>query len=191
MKKLIAILCMAAVMIGSVFAAGSASADEAVVVDKDGKAIQGPWIELIPFDDNKADIEGYAIDALKVADDNVAVLTVDAILHDPDNVLTFPILIKFSVPEVKAGDKVIVAHMPDQDKVTEWESCEVIKVEDGFVTAKFNSLSPIVIFKYDAKQDDEGGKKAPQTGEAPVAAVAGMIAVVAFLGMAVTAKKEN
>ena len=190
MKKLIAILCMAAVMIGSVFAAGSASADEAVVVDKDGKAIQGPWIELIPFDDNKADIEGYAIDALKVADDNVAVLTVDAILHDPDNVLTFPILIKFSVPEVKAGDKVIVAHMPDQDKVTEWESCEVIKVEDGFVTAKFNSLSPIAIFvKAEAGKQDT--PVAPKTGEAPVAAVAGMIAVVAFLGMAVTAKKEN
>ena len=63
----------------------------------------------------------------------------------------FPVTITFDAL-VEADDDILVYHF--MEDAGEWETIEPDSVEDGFVTATFNSLSPVGIVKIDDEKRD-------------------------------------
>jgi len=68
----------------------------------------------------------------------------------PENT-EFPVTITFDAL-VEADDDILVYHF--MEDAGEWETIEPDSVEDGFVTATFNSLSPVGIVKIDDEKRD-------------------------------------
>lgn len=131
----------------------------------------------------------------------------------PDGTV-FPVTITFKVTGVTASTKVAVLHYNTTTKT--WEKVES-KAGDGTVTATFTSLSPVafVVDKATAASttttnkgtttttnkgttsstSTTGSKTAssttsPKTGETNVMMYAGIVAVAAVAGMAVTRRKR-
>ncbi len=221
MKKLLAILCMAAVMVSTVFAAGS---PEKTNVTTDGKIYDLNGNDITP-EGVKVVINGLDADQVKLATDKfgddlaqIKVLFTDLTVTgnimayrfdvsvDPaskkDDVLALlPFQLKFFLPDTfnKDTDKVIgVAHY--SDALTAWEKLDN-KANGNEVMAKFTAegkLSPVIIFVERTQKattpNGEGGGKVvpgPKTGEPVAIAVAGVVAIAAFVGMVVTRRKEN
>lgn len=107
---------------------------------------------------------------------------------------TFPVTITFQVPGVKAGTAIAVLHYNG----TAWERItKDVKAGDGTITATFDSLSPVA-FVVDKEAAEAASTstastttKSPKTGESGVLAMAGIIAVIALGGMAVTSRKRK
>ena len=175
MKKFIAIMCMAVLLVSSALAAGSpseqfsATADGYTIVVEDGDF-------TLP---NAADFgaDGYDAYALNVyakdADGNV--VKIDSAVD-----------VTFSTPVVELGASVIVAHDPEEDGTFVKEAVSNIKANE--FTVSFSSLSPVVVYVKNVNEENQDSDK---TGEPAVMTVVALIAMAALLGMAVTAKKEN
>ena len=219
MKKLIAILCMAAVMVSTVFAAGSPIKTD---ITTDGKIYDVNGNDITP-EGVKVEVQGLNADQVKLANDKfgdnelgkLKVLFTDLTVNGnimayrfdvyvtpdekKDQVLALlPFQIKFFLPDTfnKDTDKVIgVAHY--SDALENWEKLDN-KANGNEVMAKFTTegkLSPVIIFvERSQKATGEGGGKVvpgPKTGEPVAIAVAGVVAIAAFVGMVVTRRKEN
>ena len=118
----------------------------------------------------------------------------------PDGTV-FPVTITFKVTGVTASTKVAVLHYNTTTKA--WEKVES-KAGDGTVTATFTSLSPVafVVDKATAASTTTTNKgttssttasastTSPKTGETNVMMYAGIVAVAAVAGMAVTRRKR-
>ena len=85
--------------------------------------------------------------------------------------------ITFAVPDVKAGETIIVLH---QKADGTWEQLPVVNVVDGKVTATFSSFSPVVIVKVAATSDKTG-----------VVSVLPLLAAAGLVGAVVTGKKAK
>lgn len=94
----------------------------------------------------------------------------------------FPITITFKVPGVLSSTNVAVLHYENGA----WKE-EPSKAGKGTITATFNSLSPVA-FVVD-KNTAASSTESPKTGETPMVAVAGVVAVVAIAGAVVFRKR--
>ena len=176
MKKFIAIMCMAVLLVSSALAAGSRS--EKFTATADGYTIV---VEDGSYDlPNAADFgaDGYEAYALNV-------YAVDA---DGNPVKVGDIDVTFETPVVLLGADVIVAHDVDDGVDGNFVKEKVSGVEANKFTATLTGLSPVVVYVKNTNEEDEGSDK---TGEPAVMTVVALIAMTALLGMAVTAKKEN
>ena len=106
---------------------------------------------------------------------------------------TFPVTITFQVPGVKAGSTVAVLHYNG----SAWERItKDVKAGNGTITATFDSLSPVA-FVVDkeaaeaASTSTSTSAKSPKTGEFNVLGMAGIVAVIALGGMAVTYSRKR
>ena len=182
MKKFIAIMCMAVILVSSALAAGSpkASSITGTLVDKDGKAVSGYVIKVfegtvVPTD---AEVEALGLKEYK----QLAVLDVKCFdLNGKEIPLPEDVYIKFDGIEGYEGGDIAFAHKLN-DK---WQKEEVVAKSAKSATVKFTELSPVVIYV-----KAESGKS-EETGEPLVMTVVALIAMAALIGMAVTAKKEN
>lgn len=95
---------------------------------------------------------------------------------------TFPITITFKVPGVLSSTNVAVLHYENGA----WKE-EPSKAGKGTITATFNSLSPVA-FVVD-KNTAASSTESPKTGETPMVAVAGVVAVLAIAGAVVFRKR--
>ena len=85
--------------------------------------------------------------------------------------------IAIAVPEVKAGETVIVLH---QKADGTWEQLPVVEVANGKVTATFTSFSPVVIVKV-----------ASTSAKTGVVSVLPLLATAGLVGAVVTGKKAK
>ena len=110
----------------------------------------------------------------------------------------FPVTITFTVTGVTETSKVAVLHYDTTAK--KWEKVES-KAGNGTITATFTSLSPVA-FVVDkntvsssssttAGSTSTSGTTSPKTGETNVMMWAGMVAVAALAGMAVTYRRRK
>lgn len=105
----------------------------------------------------------------------------------PENT-TFPVTISFEVPGVSADSRVGLLHYTADN---EWEKIEA-EAGDGTITGIFNSLSPVAfIVDQNTAAASSTSSESPKTGEGNTAAWAGAIAVLAFAGLVVTARKKH
>lgn len=118
------------------------------------------------------------------------------------------VIMPFSLPQVKAGDKVVILHQLADGT---WEEINPISVVDGKVIAKFKSFSPIAFVTVsntaatDNNDDDDdddnsndaaetpapaadGSVKSPKTGDAAVPFMV-VFAIAAVAGVCVAGKK--
>lgn len=113
--------------------------------------------------------------------------------------VTFPVTITFNVTGVTSNSKAILLHYDTNVKA--WEKIPA-EVGEGTVTATFNSLSPVafVVDKDTAAavngtngsgSTSTSGTTSPKTGETNVMMWAGMVAVAALAGMAVTYRRRK
>ena len=185
MKKFIAIMCMAVILVSSALAAGSpkASSITGSVVDKDGKAVSGYVIKVFEGTVAPTDAE---VEALGLKDyKQLAVLEVKCFdLNGKEIPLPEDVYIKFDGIEGYESGDIAFAHKLN-DK---WQKEEVVAKSAKSATVKFTELSPVVIY---VKAESEGGNTSEPTGEPFVMTVVALIAMAALIGMAVTAKKEN
>ncbi len=114
----------------------------------------------------------------------------------------FPVTITFTVTGVTETSKVAVLHYDTTAK--KWEKVES-KAGNGTITATFTSLSPVafVVDKNTVSSSSSttagststsgstSGTTSPKTGEANVMMWAGMVAVAALAGMAVTYRRRK
>ena len=104
----------------------------------------------------------------------------------PENT-TFPVTISFEVPGVSADSSVGILHYTADN---EWEKIEA-EAGDGTISGVFNSLSPVAfVVDQGAAAASATSSVSPKTGEGNTAAWAGAIAVLAFAGLVVTARKN-
>lgn len=184
--------------------------------DKDGKAVNATFGE-VPAEYASAVAEVKTETKLKelLGSDYTSTMQVVDVKNVtvPDGTV-FPVTITFKVTGVTASTKVAVLHYNTTTKT--WEKVES-KAGDGTVTATFTSLSPVafVVDKATAASttttnkgtttttnkgttsstSTTGSKTAssttsPKTGEANVMMYAGIVAVAAVAGMAVTRRKR-
>lgn len=217
-KKVIAILCAATMMMSAVTVFAEPSPVVTGVVtgvtaakDANGNTIAGIEVKDIPEDNvemQKALEEIKDIEKLKELlgeefEEGMQVVDVKDVTVPEGTV--FPVTITFKVTGVKPGSKVKVLHYDMKKK--KWEVLDTI-VGDGTVTVTFNSLSPVA-FVVDGKTAEANkgngginnipttpgtsstGKTSPKTGETPVGAYAGAVAMIAALGMGVTFYKKK
>lgn len=208
MKKMLAVLCAAVMTIGAVttvFAAPSPTVSGVVsnvskAVDADGNAVEVSLKE-IPEEYKAAVEEIKNIDKVKelLGDayvEGMQVLDVKEVTV-PEGT-KFPATLTFNVPGVKPGTKVAVLHYDTEAKA--WEVITA-KAGDGTIEATFDSLSPVAFVVEGAAASGSvtttsGGSTtttstSPKTGETPVGAYAGVIAMIAALGMGVTFYKKR
>ncbi len=91
------------------------------------------------------------------------------------------VTIPFNLSNVMKGQNIIILHLK---KDGQWEQIIPDKVENGIVTASFNSLSPVVFVSL--------GKtpvKAPKTGDTPMVPFAAAAAVMAGTGAVFATRK--
>lgn len=184
--------------------------------DKDGKAVNATFGE-VPAEYASAVAEVKTAEKLKelLGSDYTSTMQVVDVKNVtvPDGTV-FPVTITFKVTGVTASTKVAVLHYNTTTKT--WEKVES-KASDGTVTATFTSLSPVafVVDKATAASttttnkgtttttnkgttsstSTTGSKTAssttsPKTGETNVMMYAGIVAVAAVAGMAVTRRKR-
>lgn len=216
MKKFIALACAAVLTVASAvtaFAQPSVSVSGVVTAvttatDKDGKAVNATFGE-VPAEYSSAVAEVKTEAKLKelIGSDYTSTMQVVDVKNVtvPDGTV-FPVTITFKVTGVMASTKVAVLHYNTTTKA--WEKVES-KAGDGTVTATFTSLSPVafVVDKATAASttttnkgttsstSTTGSKTAssttsPKTGETNVMMYAGIVAVAAVAGMAVTRRKR-
>lgn len=94
----------------------------------------------------------------------------------------FPVTVTFKVPGVLSSTNVAILHYENGA----WKE-EPSKAGKGTITATFNSLSPVA-FVVD-KNTAASSTESPKTGETPMVAVAGVVAVLALVGAVVLRKK--
>lgn len=87
------------------------------------------------------------------------------------------------VDGVKAGDKVVIAHLKADGT---WESVAATEVTDGAVYAKFGSLSPVFV----AVLGSSDSARSPKTGDMDFGIFLA-IAAVAALGIAVSVRRRT
>ena len=195
MKKIIAALCMAAMLVGSALAAGSPSAAGGVEI------IDG-YLAVKENDNN--DAKTALADAVKAnVGDNQETLLVDVYkVGEPEK----PYTATFKIAAA-AGKKVTVLHWNgsawDVDGTADADKDGVFKY-----SFKTEDLSPVTfVFEKTAeagtkddssKASDNGskaaaadGSKSDKTGEPAVMAVVALVAMLSVAGMVVSAKKEN
>ena len=184
--------------------------------DKDGKAVNAT-ISEVPAEYSSAVAEVKTAEKLKELIGSEYTSTMQVVdvknVTVPDGTV-FPVTITFKVTGVTASTKVAVLHYNTATKA--WEKVES-KAGDGTVTATFTSLSPVafVVDKATAASttttnegtttttnkgttsstSTTGSKTAssttsPKTGETNVMMYAGIVAVAAVAGMAVTRRKR-
>ena len=211
MKKFIALACAAVLTVASAvtaFAQPSVSVSGVVTAvttatDKDGKAVNATFGE-VPAEYASAVSEVKTEAKLKelIGSDYTSTMQVVDVKNVtvPDGTV-FPVTITFKVTGVTASTKVAVLHYNTTTKA--WEKVES-KAGDGTVTATFTSLSPVafVVDKATAASTTTTNKgttssttasastTSPKTGETNVMMYAGIVAVAAVAGMAVTRRKR-
>lgn len=211
MKKFIALACAAVLTVVSAvtaFAQPSVSVSGVVTAvttatDKDGKAVNATFGE-VPAEYSSAVAEVKTEAKLKelIGSDYTSTMQVVDVKNVtvPDGTV-FPVTITFKVTGVTASTKVAVLHYNTTTKA--WEKVES-KAGDGTVTATFTSLSPVafVVDKATAASTTTTNKgttssttasastTSPKTGETNVMMYAGIVAVAAVAGMAVTRRKR-
>ena len=217
MKKFIALACAAVLTVASAvtaFAQPSVSVSGVVTAvttatDKDGKAVNATFGE-VPAEYASAVAEVKTEAKLKelLGSDYTSTMQVVDVKNVtvPDGTV-FPVTITFKVTGVTASTKVAVLHYNTTTKA--WEKVES-KAGDGTVTATFTSLSPVafVVDKATAASTTNKGTTtttnkgttssttasasttSPKTGETNVMMYAGIVAVAAVAGMAVTRRKR-
>lgn len=179
MKKFIAIMCMAVILVSSALAAGSkeASKDFTATTTKEGLTIV---VEEADFELPKAadfGAEGYDAYALEVYAKDANGNIVD---------INEEIDVTFTSFKIENGASVIALHAPKG--TLDFKKETVKSVETNKATVTFPSLSPVVLY---IKNTNEENQQSDKTGEPAVMTVVALIAMTALLGMAVTAKKEN
>ena len=183
MKKFIAIMCMAVILVSSALAAGSPqlSSITGTVVDKNGNPVEGYVIKVFEGEIVPTDAE---LEALGLTDySSLAVLDVKCFdLEGNEIALPEDVFIKFEGLGTEDGQDVQFAHQLNGN----WQKEEVTDKGAGYAVVKFTALSPVDIYVKDAQEEP-----APQTGEPAIMTVVALIAMAALIGMAVTAKKEN
>ena len=97
-------------------------------------------------------------------------VSVDPKDRDADGSVT----LTFNVNGVKAGENIVVIHY-NNDKA-EWEVVPTLKVEDGKITAKFTSLSPVGFVRVSASS--ASAATSPKTGEANAIVLVELLVVV-------------
>ncbi len=182
MKKFIAIMCMAVLLVSSALAAGSPSGN----ISDDFKATADGYtivVEEADFELPKAadfGAEGYDAYALNVyakdADGNVVALDK-------------PVDVTFESFKIENGASVIAIHAPEEGAAFQKETVKSVETNKAVVT--FSSLSPVVLYIKNVNEENQQGGESDKTGEPAVMTVVALIAMTALLGMAVTAKKEN
>lgn len=196
LKKIAAVLTAAMMTIGMAsmaFAAPSPTVSGVVgkvqtAVDANGNAIEATLSE-VPAENAAAVEEVKNIEQVKtlLGDafvEGMRVVDVKDVTVSEGTV--FPATITFSLPGVTTASKVAVLHY--DTAAGAWEVVPS-KVGNGTVEATFTSLSPVA-FVVDGGTASNG-TTSPKTGEIPVGAYAGVVAVVAVIGMAVVSFKKK
>lgn len=212
MKKLIAFVCAAVLTVST---AVTALAQPSVTVtgvvtgtqtatDKNGNTVSVE-IKDVPAEYSDAVAEVKTVEKLKellgdAYTEGMEVVDVKDIVV-PEGT-EFPVTITFTVTGVKESSKVAVLHYDTTAK--KWERVEA-KAGNGTITATFTSLSPVA-FVVDkntvssstttatgsaATSGSTSGSTSPKTGETNVMMWAGMVAVAALAGMAVTYRRRK
>lgn len=203
MKKMIALLSAAVLTVATAvtaFALPSVSVDGVVTkiesaVDASGNAVTVE-IKEVP-EEYKAAVEEVKTEAkvkeLLGDDFKEGMQVVDVKEVSVPDGTTFPVTITFQVPGVKAGSTVAVLHYNG----SAWERItKDVKAGDGTISATFDSLSPVA-FVVDkeaaeaASTSTSTSAKSPKTGEFNVLGMAGIVAVIALGGMAVTYSRKR
>lgn len=198
MKKVIAVVCVALMTLGTaatVLAAPSPSVTGVVTkvnsaTDADGNAVE-VTIKDIPAEYKAAADEIKNIDKVKELLGDAFVEGMQVV--DVKDVVApegakFPLKITFNVSGVKADSKVAVLHYDTEKKA--WEVV-TSKAGAGTIEATFDSLSPVAFVVDGDAAKTVTTSTSPKTGETATAAYAGLIAVVAALGMGVTYYKKR
>ncbi|POP30365.1 hypothetical protein C3B58_21700 [Lactonifactor longoviformis] len=203
MKKMIALLSAAVLTVATAvtaFALPSVSVDGVVTktesaVDANGNAVTVE-IKDVP-EEYKAAVEEVkkeeTIKELLGADFKEGMQVVDVKEVSVPEGTAFPVTITFSVPGVKEGTAVAVLHYNG----SAWERItKDVKAGNGTITATFDSLSPVA-FVVDkeaaeaASTSTSTSAKSPKTGEFNVLGMAGIVAIIALGGMAVTYSRKR
>ncbi len=120
--------------------------------------------------------------------EGMQVIDVKDVYVEGDGNVTFPVTITFDVPGVTVDSRVGLLHYTADN---EWEKIEA-EAGDGTITGIFNSLSPVAfIVDQNTAAASSTSSESPKTGEGNTAAWAGAIAVLAFAGLVVTARKKH
>lgn len=192
MKKLIAALMMAVMLVGTALAVDSPVADTGVEV------LEGGIIITTNNSQEAADTVNAA--AIKFVGENEQIILVDAYLYGN---ATLPITVKLKIAAA-AGKKVTTLHYGKDG----WEEVSAAQTDaDGIFEVTFTDLSPVAFVfdkaasdnkpsdsgKTDNKADSGSSSQtvADKTGEPAVMAIVSLVAVSAFAGMVVTRRKEN
>ena len=195
MKKMIALLCVAVLAVGSASAVSAApSKTVSGVLGENGLATDANENEVtvsvtdVPEKDKAVVEEIKTNDKLKESlgdayNDNISILDVKNVTDSEDD-MTFPADITFDVTGVTADSKVnVLQYNTDTQK---WENLGG-KSGDGTVTANMKSLGTVAF----AVDKTTVSADLPKTGEANTMLWAGIIAVAALAGMAVSFKKKK
>lgn len=219
MKKFIALVCAVVLTVASAvtaFALPSVSVAGIVTsainaVDANGNPVNATFGEVpAEYADVVAEVKTEAKLRELLGDDYTSTMQViDVKDVTVPNGTVFPVTITFTVIEaigITPSTKVAVLHYDTKEK--KWERVEA-KAGENTITATFTSLSPVafVVDKATTANADKEttattttnngttsnaatSKTSPKTGETNVMMYAGIVAVAAFAGMAVTRRKR-
>jgi len=213
MKKILAVLCVAVMVVGmpfSVLAAPSVQVSGVVTnivsaTDANGNPIN---ITIQNLDDAAfTEEERAAIEEIKNMEilkallgdkfvEGMQVIDIKNIVAPAGTV--FPVTITFEVPGVSEDTKAVVLHYDTSKKA--WELVET-KVGNGTITATFTSLSPVA-FVVDGKAADAANAAttktttstqalSPKTGEMNVVLYACVVAGIALTGMGIISFRKK
>ena len=199
MKKMIALLSAAVLTVATAvtaFALPSVSVSGVVTkiesaVDANGNAVTVE-IKDVP-EEYKAAVEEVkkeeTIKELLGADFKEGMQVVDVNEVSVPEGTAFPVTITFSVPGVKEGTAVAVLHYNG----SAWERItKDVKAGNGTISATFDSLSPVAfVVDKEAAEAASSSATSPKTGEFNVLGMAGIVAVIALGGMAVTYSRKR
>lgn len=213
MKRILAVLCVAVMIMGMPFSALAApSVQVSGVVTKIASATDAngnPINITIQNSDDAAfsEEEKAAVEEIKNME-NLKALLGDKFVEgmkvlDIKNIIApagtvFPVTITFEVPGVSEDTKAVVLHY-DTDKKA-WEMVDT-KAGNGTITATFTSLSPVA-FVVDGKAADAANTAttkattstqtlSPKTGESNVILYACVVAGIALTGMGVVSFRKK
>ncbi len=231
MKKVVTVLMAAIMTFGlatTAFAADSITADTTViesVTDKEGNSVALVKKDTFANAEEQAAVNDLKADTTKAlaatkTDVNASAYTCvsvfDVTVDGDAESVGWPIFVTFDVPEVSAGDTVVVLHYVNGA----WQSETVSVLEAGKIQVEFNTLSPVAIYvkkgstsitsgdkaASDSKtttvssgsatsssstSTSTTGKTSPKTGATPIVEMMVAVAALAAAGMCVTAKKKN
>ncbi len=231
MKKVVTVLMAAIMTFGlatTAFAADSITADTTViesVTDAEGNSVALVKKDTFANAEEQAAADELKADTTKAlaatkTDVNASAYTCvsvfDVTVDGDAESVQWPIFVTFDVPEVSAGDTVVVLHYVNGA----WQSETVSVLEAGKIQVEFNTLSPVAIYvkkgstsitsgdkaASDSKtttvssgsatsssstSTSTTGKTSPKTGATPIVEMMVAVAALAAAGMCVTAKKKN